>query len=1065
MQSIGIRVRAGWALGASLAATFAASPAFADEPNGGAFITDAAARSSGPGHPWQGGPQDVNPYSHNKCTRIPLVEWSSLGQSSIDLSLFHNSYGPLVGSEIGRKWSHSYDASVLTSVDGTRAAVVWGDRTVQLFGKSGQDWLPGDGYRDRLARVGQDFELARKDGTRFVFSQRGLPGARPRHRLFAIVDRSQNRVSLGYDASGRLGRVDDPTGRSLIFAYAQGSLSSIEMRVGLYSRTWRIAHDGDRLSRIAWPEATTDQGPQASNLSFEYDARGNIVRATDQDGRDWSFGYQLDRLAFEQSPGNDANQRARFAILADGTRVLTDGIERLTYFRFDGRSRLARRWDAGGNATTYEYADADYGFAPSRTVSPTGDSTGADYDARGNAVGLVDAAGNRWDFAYDGYDRLVRRLEPLITDAWGVRQSDRNRTDYRYDQNGNLIQVQRFKPSGSEDTVYEYDGLGQLVREIDPLGNATTYAYDAYGNRTMSRSPEGRVAVQLFETEILSMGFTSANAVIDGLGRRTELLYDERGRLVGRRYASDPPERYVYDAMDRLVRAENGFGTSTFSYNPNGWLEQETGRGGWVRTTYYPNGRIASEQAVTPNTNVVTDYGYDYRNLVDRLTQGGSTTLFTYDAAGRLVRRLLPNGASAQFGYARGRLASVVHVDRLGMPVSAYVYEYQEDGRLAKVTEFDGAVTKYGYDALGRLVREERNGSYPYRFDWAYDAAGNRVLQVRNGLPTTYQVDRDGLVLMATSQQDGPTAYLYDAAGRLIQRDSSRASYQFQYDDAGRLARGLLLGNQGFALAFEYQYDALGRRLRRTAWRPDGSLDRQTESLLAGVLPVVEESNGTAGPSSLVYLWHDGLIAARDGGGAWASWSAEDGLGSLRAGTDAQGLAEAWRTGYNAFGVEVHRDAGPRTCFGFRAGFGVRTDGDAGLLAGAGGFYDPAIGGWICKTSPGVDNDCDGALDDIGLSTDTLVDSVHGDLVGLGRLVGATVAQDPPRPKEPDPLDDWEYFRPRPLPEPPPYRPKRVSAGPPDPNPFDPKRQRALATKLPSAGKRKLSVAAGWKQR
>jgi len=41
------------------------------------------------------------------------------------------------------------------------------------------------------------------------------------------------------------------------------------------------------------------------------------------------------------------------------------------------------------------------------------------------------------------------------------------------------------------------------------------------------------------------------------------------------------------------------------------------------------------------------------------------------------------------------------------------------------------AVVSYGYDEIDRLVREKREGSYPYWYEYIYDGSGNRVSMVQ----------------------------------------------------------------------------------------------------------------------------------------------------------------------------------------------------------------------------------------------------------------------------------------------------------------------------------------------
>ena len=75
------------------------------------------------------------------------------------------------------------------------------------------------------------------------------------------------------------------------------------------------------------------------------------------------------------------------------------------------------------------YADPDFAWAPSLITAGSGTQWQTDYDGNGNVVGQTDPAGQRWDYAWDARNNLLQVLEPLVTDAWGVTEPARRRTD------------------------------------------------------------------------------------------------------------------------------------------------------------------------------------------------------------------------------------------------------------------------------------------------------------------------------------------------------------------------------------------------------------------------------------------------------------------------------------------------------------------------------------------------------------------------------------------------------------------------------------------------------------
>ncbi|MEZ8222123.1 YD repeat-containing protein [Candidatus Fervidibacteria bacterium JGI MDM2 JNZ-1-D12] len=181
---------------------------------------------------------------------------------------------------------------------------------------------------------------------------------------------------------------------------------------------------------------------------------------------------------------------------------------------------------------------------------------------------------------------------------------------------------------------------------------------------------------------------------------------------------------------------------------------------------------------MTDSEGLVTSYSYD---AAGRLVQVSNaligTTKFFYDSDGRLIRQENGNGTYATFSYdSAGRLVQIEYRREVDNSLlSRFVYEYDEPGNRVKVQEEllqpDGswmqAVVSYGYDEIDRLVREKREGSYPYWYEYTYDGSGNRLKMV--------QKDGSGNVI-------GQKGYSYDGGNKLIQEEADGVVVSYQYD-------------------------------------------------------------------------------------------------------------------------------------------------------------------------------------------------------------------------------------------------------------------------------------------
>jgi YD repeat-containing protein len=389
-------------------------------------------------------------------------------------------------------------------------------------------------------------------------------------------------------------------------------------------------------------------------------------------------------------------------------------------------------------------------------------------------------------------------------------------------------------------------------------------------------------------------------------------------------------------------------GTTNRTYNGNGWLTR-TDKGAWFcNNTFYANGlrQSLSDDSGTGLHAIV--YNYTTRNQLESVQDGTSNTVMLYDADGNLVARQLGNGAFSFYGYSNGRLQGVIQRDAANDPLVVLNYVYQANGRLARVDQA-AATTRYQYDALNRLVREERSAGPAYNHLWSYDGAGNREQQNRSGVITDYLYDTDDLLSQTNTAGQLPDLYQYDANGRLVRRERNNGAeiFQFGYDTNGNLKDMDRWNGLSFDPYARYAYDGLDTRVERQSYQGGNLYEHDTYHIellslsLTSRSPIRVDKTIQGNPSTEKMTWNfhwGGLIRATDGNAD--SWSATDGLGNMRGHTDGAGNDSGSRTVYNAFG-EVMFQQGPQTVYGFGADAGCRTEGDAGFVC----FADPCFYG------------------------------------------------------------------------------------------------------------------------
>jgi RHS repeat-associated protein len=463
------------------------------------------------------------------------------------------------------------------------------------------------------------------------------------------------------------------------------------------------------------------------------------------------------------------------------TYILTDGLgTRYTYHERDGLRELQ---DPNGNRVTFSDTAIQHSAGPrldlvrdaagriTAITGPEGIVLRYAYSAAGDLVSVEHPSGDTGTFTYaGGRPHFLERIDdPTHGPTQRIEYGADGRVTAVVDAAGNRS-VQSWDP-GSFTGAYTdgrgfvteitYDALGNVTREVDPLGGVTQRTYDD------ARHPHRETAVT------------------DPLGHRTTYTYDDRGnRLTELKPGNRRATGWTYNAANRVTQLAHPTGhLERRTYDAAGRLATLTAPARDFALTY-----TASGLAATYTDPVGSIYRYEYADAGRRPTRillpGGAVQQFEYTARGALRRVVDPSGAAHEFVYdTAGR--PLRQIDPLGGRVEVS-YHPDHPGSLATRTDRNGGVLRFDYDARGALNRVEKPNGAVVRFE--YDAAGNRTAFVdprTNRFESVF--DARNRVVTETDPLGRSRHHRYDAAGNRIETvDRNGRKRTFIYDAQNR---------------------------------------------------------------------------------------------------------------------------------------------------------------------------------------------------------------------------------------------------------------------------------------
>ncbi len=487
----------------------------------------------------------------------------------------------------------------------------------------------------------------------------------------------------------------------------------------------------------------------------------------------------------------------------NGANVISDGTEIYAYI--NGKSNVTSYTDILGNTTKYEY-DVTY-YLPTKITSYYGT------DKETETINVLSNDHKKIVSSQTDYsDKKLKTLYSYDSEKEGNVISEElyesppnsevfsllSRTEYNYDSNKYIVEGTTNKNVRTNDASFTeapmqditvtsvHDNLGRVTSETDALGRTTYYGYNNNGWNTWTVFPDETTVDIFYNLDGINGGENTITTVynenytvtdyFDDLGRQilqsekpangnesVLLEYEYDGHNINKKTDGNGNySLYDYDSFNRVISV-TGYNAddeecSSVEVNYNDFeLSSTLNNSGKVSKTYYD---IAGREIGTEMQTAA----------------GLAITSSIYDCMGNVIRTVSPKGEQIQYSYNnRGLLQSVT--DSQGH-ITSYTYDAYKNP--LTVTNAGQIITTNEYDSLGRVISTFDAMGNESKF--AYDANGRIITSLdRNGITTsyTYKSNTDYISKQTTGSME--IDYTYDSFGNILTATNYTGTYTYAY--------------------------------------------------------------------------------------------------------------------------------------------------------------------------------------------------------------------------------------------------------------------------------------------
>ncbi|MCL2024885.1 MAG: DNRLRE domain-containing protein [Coriobacteriia bacterium] len=475
------------------------------------------------------------------------------------------------------------------------------------------------------------------------------------------------------------------------------------------------------------------------------------------------------------------------------------------------------------------------------------------YDGRGNLLSSTNKAGGLAEHFYNHQNDIIKTIDEGRGVTW-----------FAYDNEGRLIVEEKLIGTSGEKsrTEYEYNADSKLVktrRAIREVNDAYEWETILYGNHAPNGLPQQTIykdvqlSAQTMPQDIAQIdlydGFGNLVEQIMPLGTTTQATYDIVGRPITQTDPGDVTTHIKYDSTSRV--------TETYKTAGNNDDKHE-----WIVETYDVMGNNVLSKLLAPGGEELsrTDRTFDVlgREIAHDSSDIEGIETIEYDDVGNVVAVSEESVHETVFDLTQyDCLNRPIRENNTKLSFQGKWHEYDDSNNVVWCahagvlfeTTFDSAgrvikhvklqsetnpvpatTTQISYNANNKPVKVTEKSADPkepvVEYTHTYDLLEREVaVQLTGQAASTTTYNTLGWILAQTDFDGVTTAYSYNERGDVIESDHGGLITTANYDSAGRLTQSV----QDDGTAIEYTYDNLGRLVREVHIGADTVL-KETET-------------------------------------------------------------------------------------------------------------------------------------------------------------------------------------------------------------------------------------------